>query len=187
MQVGTIQNSLNALKSMGSVYGVILVREQTVIYSDCPYGADKVKQLAGSLDDISFYFTKERRQVDQVSFGYDSGNVVIVMDDPHRLVLFHSSIEDVDLIAKSAKAFLLDYQMGMFTEAFAKKQSQQQAYDTVAPPDPTTQQIRSQVPQRPGTQRISLKAEQGFDQTAPIQPLLDPAAGAAPRPQARGR
>ncbi len=172
MRVETIQSSLGALKSSGSVSGVILSRESQIIYADVPLAQDRVGQIATVLDDIGFYFKKENRKVDQLAFGYDGGNLVIVMDEAYRLIILHSLIDEIDFIAKSAKSFLIDYQMGLFAAEFEKDHNQERAIETVSP-EPrviTQEQIRVQEPLRPGTQRITLRAEKGFEITEPIQP-----------------
>ena len=177
MKVETIQSSLSGLKSAGSVFGVILARESQVIYSDVPFTQDRVDHVVTVLDDIGFYFKKENRNVDQLAFGYDGGNIVVVMDEGYRLIVCHSVNDEIDYIAKAAKAFLIDYQMGLFAAEFEKDLNQDRALNAVSPePQPVTaEQIRAQEPQRPGTQRINLKAEKGFDETEPLQPRTNPA------------
>lgn len=177
MKVETIQSSLGGLKSAGSVFGVILARESQVIYSDVPFTQDRVDHVVTVLDDIGFYFKKENRNVDQLAFGYDGGNIVVVIDEAYRLIVCHSVNDEIDFIAKAAKAFLIDYQMGLFAAEFEKDLNQDRAMDAVSPePQPVTaEQIRVQEPRRPGTQRINLKADKGFDETEPLQPRTNPA------------
>ncbi|MDF1752260.1 MAG: hypothetical protein P1U89_05715 [Verrucomicrobiales bacterium] len=191
MKVETIQSSLGGLKSAGSVFGVILAQEGDIIYSDVPFTQDRVAHVVTVLDDIGFYFKKENRKVDQLAFGYDGGNLVVVMDEAYRLVVCHSQNDEIDFIAKAAKAFLIDYQMGLFAAEFEKDQDQERAIETVSPePQVITQeQIKVQEPLRPGTQRITLRAEKGFDKTEPLQPRPRSATGAndqsPDRPRAR--
>lgn len=169
-----MQSSLNALKSSGTVFGVILLQDNQILFSDVPFSSDRVDHLAGVMDDICFYFKKENRKVDQLAFGYDGGNLVIAIDESYRIIVLHSLHDEIDFIAKAAKAFLIDFQMGMFAEEFEKDQNQEKAIETISPePQPlSAEQVRAQEPQRPATQRITLRAEQGFDQTEPIQPQL---------------
>lgn len=191
MKVETIQSSLGGLKSAGSVFGVILAQEGDIIYSDVPFTQDRVAHVVTVLDDIGFYFKKENRKVDQLAFGYDGGNLVVVMDEAYRLVVCHSQNDEIDFIAKAAKAFLIDYQMGLFAAEFEKDQDQERAIETVSPEPQiiTQEQIKVQEPLRPGTQRITLRAEKGFDKTEPLQPRPRSATGAndqsPDRPRAR--
>ncbi|MDF1811807.1 MAG: hypothetical protein P1V20_06320 [Verrucomicrobiales bacterium] len=191
----TIQSSLGGLKSAGSVFGVILSREDSVIYSDVPFQQDRVNHVVTVLDDIGFYFKKENRRVDQLAFGYDGGNIVVVIDESYRLVVFHSLNDEIDFIAKAAKAFLIDYQMGLFAAEFEQDLNQARALEAVSP-EPrsvTPEEVKIQEPLRPGTQRITLQAEKGFDKTEPLQPrtqrpVTTPSqatATAQPRPRAR--
>ena len=174
MKGETIQSSLSALKSAGSVFGVILSQESEVIYSDVPFSSDRVAHVATVLDDIGFYFKKENRVVDQLAFGYDGGSLVVVIDEPYRIIVCHSQQDEIDFIAKAAKSFLIDYQMGLFAAEFERVLNQQSALETVSPEpkDITPEQIKVQEPHRPGTQRITLKAEKGFDDTEPLQPRM---------------
>jgi hypothetical protein len=171
VRVETIQSSLSALKSSGSVFGVILAHESHIIYADVPFAQDRVGPLAAVLDDIGFYFKKENRKVDQLAFGYDGGSLVVVMDEAYRIIVLHSLVDEIDFIAKSAKSFLIDYQMGLFAAEFEKDHNQERAIAIVSPEPQTItpEQIRVQEPMRPGTQRIALRAEKGFNQTEPLQ------------------
>lgn len=172
MTTKTIQSCLGALKKSGSVFGVILARENQIVYADVPFSNERVSHVANVLDDIQFYFKKENRHVDQLAFGFDGGNMVIVADEDYRIIVFHSLSDEVDLIAKSAKSFLLDYQMGLFASEFQVDQNQERAIESVSP-EPrqmTPEEAQQQAAIRPGTQRITLKAESGFDDTQPLQP-----------------
>lgn len=172
MNIKTVQSCLGALKSSGSVFGVVLTKDDHVAYSDVSFSEDRVKHLATVLDDINFYFKKEHRNVDQLAFGFDGGSMVIVSDEAYRVVVFHSASEEVDLIAKAAKSFLLDFQMGLFADEFQVDQNQERAIESVSP-EPrklTPEEAKAQEALRPATQRITLKAEKGFDETQPLQP-----------------
>lgn len=172
MKVDTIQSSLSGLKSAGSVFGVILAQENQVVFSDVPFTQDRVEHVVTVLDDIGFYFKKENRKIDQLAFGYDGGNLVVVLDEAYRLIVLHSLNDEIDFIAKAAKAFLIDYQMGLFAAEFEKDLDQDRAIETVSPePEAVTpEEVKIQEPLRPGTTRITLRAEKGFDKTQPLQP-----------------
>lgn len=182
MKPDTIKNCLTELKNSGSVFGVILSKENSVIYSDVPFTEDRVANLATVLDDIQFYFKKEERLVDQIAFGFDGANLLIVSDDNYRVVVFHSLANEIDLIAKAAKSFLLDFQVGLFASEFEKVANQDAALQAVSPkPEQISpEQARQQAANRPATQRIMLKAEAGFDDTQPIQPNPDRVVHSAP-------
>ena len=176
MKPETIQSSLSALKSAGSVFGVMLTKESQVVYSDVPFAGERVEHLASVLDDVGFYFRKEKRNVDQLAFGYDGGNVVVAIDEPFRLVVLHSLHDEVDFIAKAAKSFLIDYQMGLFADEFEKVLSTDQAMDKVRPrplEDKPEQERAAQQPHRPGTERITLQAEKGLEKAQPVRPKLN--------------
>lgn len=186
----TIQASLGALRGSGSVFGVMFAREAEVLFTDVPYSRDRVDHVVGVMDDICFYFLKENRSVDQLAFGYDGGSITVVIDDSYRLIVLHSLPAEVDYIAKAGKAFLVDYQMGIFATEFEREPDLSKAMAAVnpLPQGSPADQGTVQEPYRPATQRIALKAEAGFDDTEPIQPMLNPvpaAASAPSRPRAR--
>lgn len=174
MKGETIQSSLDALKSAGSVFGVILSQKNEVIYSDVPFSGDRVAHVVKVLDDIGFYFKKESRIVDQLAFGYDGGSLVIVIDEPYRIIICHSQQDEIDFIAKAAKSFLIDYQMGLFAAEFEKVLNQQGALETVSPEPKkiTPEEVRAEEPHRPATQRITLKAEKGLNEAESLQPRM---------------
>ena len=62
--------------------------------------------------------------------------------------------------------------MGLFAAEFEKDLNQDRALDIVSPEPQTLtpEEVKIQEPLRPGTTRITLRAEQGFDKTEPLQP-----------------
>ena len=86
-------------------------------------------------------------------------------------MIFHSIPDEIDIIAKAAKSFLLDYQVGLFAAEFNKGASQDAAMQAISPKPVqlSAEEARQQAAKRPATQRIALKAEAGFDDTQPLQ------------------
>ncbi len=105
--------ALDALRQAGSVYGILLVREKELLYHDSPYLEAQAIELVSTLDDIAYYFDQEKRAPDQLSFGYDGGNLLILLLGPFRMIVFHHQFEEVDAVARSARAFLKDHAMGL--------------------------------------------------------------------------
>ena len=75
-----------------------------------------MNEVVALIDDILEYVSNQGREVDQLCFGYDGGNLVIVTDDDYRLIVMHMQPDEVDFIAKAARAFLIDFQVGLFAE-----------------------------------------------------------------------
>lgn len=111
--------ALGALRQAGSVYGILLMREKELLYHDSPYLESQAVDLVSTLDDIAYYFEQEKRAPDQLSFGYDGGNLLILMLGPFRIVVFHHQFDEVDAVARAARAFLKDHAMGLLVAGLA--------------------------------------------------------------------
>jgi hypothetical protein len=106
-------SSLESLRNAGSVFGLILSEGQDVIFDDTPLTPEGVKELAITLDDIAYYFEQEKRNPDQLAFGFDGGNLLILLAGVYRLVFFHHETSELDFVAKAGRAFLKDYLTGL--------------------------------------------------------------------------
>ena len=111
--------ALAALRHSGSVFGVLLTRGHEVLYQDTALPEDRLVELAIHLDDIAYYFEQDNRDPDQISFGYDGGNLLLQLRGDLRLVLFHHKVDEVDELAKASVAFLKDYEMSALVEKWA--------------------------------------------------------------------
>ena len=112
----SIQGPLTALRHAGSVCGVCLVRGTELVVNLFPFSEDRMNEVVALVDDISGFLANQGRQVDQLCFGYDGGSLVIVTDEDYRLIVMHMHPDEVDFIAKAARAFLVDFQVGLFAE-----------------------------------------------------------------------
>ncbi len=115
----TFAAALGALRHAGSVYGLVLTRRAEVLYHDAPCGEAKARELAATLDDIAYYFEQERRAPDQLVFGYDGGNLLILLLGEFRMVVFHREGDEVDFVARAGRAFLKDHAMDLLVHEFA--------------------------------------------------------------------
>jgi len=104
-------SAIGALRHSGSVFGVLLTRGHELLYQDTTISEPRIRELATVLDDIAYYFEQEKRSPDQLSFGYDGGNILLQLRDDLRLVVFHHRSDEVDRVAKASAAFLKDYGM----------------------------------------------------------------------------
>lgn len=116
MSKESIQGPLSALRNAGTVCGVCLARGSEVLVNLFPFSEGRVGDMAMALEDIQAYFSKKDRVVDQMSFGYDGGCVTVVEDGEFRLMVMHMLADEVDFIAKAARAFLADFQLNLFAE-----------------------------------------------------------------------
>ena len=116
MSKESIQGPLTALRNAGTVSGVCLVRRNEVVVNLFPFSESRVSEVISLIDDIVLFLAGKGRQVDQLCFGYDGGNLVIVTDDDYRLIVMHTHPDEIDFIAKAARAFLIDFQVGLFAE-----------------------------------------------------------------------
>lgn len=115
----TFAATLGALRHAGSVYGLVLSRRREVLYQDAPCGEARATELAALLDEISCYFEQERRSPDQLFFGYDGGQLLILLLGEFRMVVFHREPGEVDFVARAGRAFLKDYAMDQRVREFA--------------------------------------------------------------------
>ncbi|MCB1235816.1 MAG: hypothetical protein KDM91_12170 [Verrucomicrobiae bacterium] len=139
MSQESIQGPLSALRNAGTVCGVCLARETEVLLNLFPFSAARVEEMVTVVDDISLYFAEKGRGVDQMSFGYDGGNLVIVADGDYRLIVMHMLADEIDFIAKAARAFLADFQLGLFAEQMAEGNPRVFAEKASAPAEPAPQ------------------------------------------------
>jgi len=116
-QIFTI--ALGAIRHAGSVYGLILTRRQELLFHDTPFPEEKARELAATLDDIDFFFSQEQRSPDQLVFGYDGGNLLILLLGAFRMVVLHHQADEVDYVARAGWAFLKDYAMDLVVSEFA--------------------------------------------------------------------
>lgn len=116
MSKESIQGPLSALRNAGTVSGLCLTRGTEVLINMLPYSDRRVEDLASVIDDVFYYFENSRRDVDQFAFGFDGANMVVVTEGDFRLLIVHLLADEIDFIAKAARAFLIDFQLGLFAE-----------------------------------------------------------------------
>jgi len=181
-----LSSTLSALRKAGSVFGVIFTRENEVQFTDAPFTPQRIEEIVATLDDIAFYFQKQERTIEKMSFGYDGGNLTIVMDGLLRLVVLHSNADEVDFVARAGRAFLKDFQMSQFARHMGAGNMFERAREKMEanePAQPTPEEIAEQAALRPATQRVAVKAEQAVDPTSPITPQPRIAEAPAPAPE----
>lgn len=178
----SIDRPLAALRGAGTVFGVLFFKGVDVVFNETPFSADRIVELAQTLDDISFYFVNEGRDIDQMSFGFDGGNMLIVSDQDCRIVVMHSITDEVDFVAKASRAFLIDYQMGIFASELNEKGSE--LAQSIASGDDPQESLPVEEPAVINVAPIPAAAEEEDHSaaTGPIQPILA-AAPAAPATQ----
>jgi hypothetical protein len=141
MSKESIQGPLSALRNAGTVCGVSLARGSEVLVNLFPFSEARVADMAMALDDIQAFFRQNGRSVDQMSFGYDGGCVTLVEDGEFRLIVMHMLADEVDFIAKAARAFLADFQLNLFAEQIAAGNTRLNGFVTGAPAPAALMQI----------------------------------------------
>ncbi|MFV1995776.1 MAG: hypothetical protein ACC661_10095, partial [Verrucomicrobiales bacterium] len=119
MSKESIQGPLSALRNAGTVCGVCLTRGSEILVNLFPFSESRVNSVVSAIDEIQGYFQQQQRKVDQMSLGYDGGCLCVVEDDEFRLIVMHMLADEVDFIAKAARAFLADFQLDLFAEQIA--------------------------------------------------------------------
>ncbi len=158
MSPNTLSSALDALKTTGSVFGIFLSKGEKLIFQDAPFSEVRIAELATTLDDIALYFVQESRSPDQLSFGFDGGNLLVLIEGSHRLAVFFHHAGEVDLLAEFARAFMKDFASSVL---IGNRQT------TGAAEMPVTQQDRPNG----NTARIAAQARRPIDPTSPIQPI----------------
>ena len=157
MSPQTLSSTLDALKTTGSVFGIFLSKGENLIFKDAPFSDERISELAITLDDIALYFVQEKRSPDQLSFGFDGGNLLVLIEGEHRLAVFFHNSGEVDLLAEFARAFMKDFATSVLVES----------YHGGGQDDQGRQQERSNG----NTARIAAQAGRPIDPTSPIQPI----------------
>jgi len=112
----TFASAIGGIRHAGSVYGFILAHGHDVLFHETPFSEIRIRELAAALDDIVYYFEQEKRRPDQLAFGYDGGNLLILLLEDFRLVVFHHLADEVDFIARASRAFLKDHLMSRWIQ-----------------------------------------------------------------------
>ncbi len=116
MNPQTLSSALAALRRTGSVFGVLFTKGRVVLHQDTALPEDRLADLVANLDDIAYYFEQEKRRPDQISFGYDGGNLLLFLRGDLRLLLLHHQVDEVDDLAAAATAFLKDHAMSALVD-----------------------------------------------------------------------
>lgn len=107
----SLQNSLRALRQAGSVFGVVLARQNLPIFEDTALSGEKIAEVLATLDDICRFFEQEKRHPDQLVFGYDGGSLLVLLSGPFRLVVFFHLADEIDFVGRTARALFKDFEM----------------------------------------------------------------------------
>ncbi|MEM7698796.1 MAG: hypothetical protein AAF236_10365 [Verrucomicrobiota bacterium] len=180
MRSQVLQANLNSLRKSGSVFGLVMARETTVMFSDVAFSAKAVTGIVQTVDDIIFYYAKEHRSPDTFAFGYDGGNLLLVTDEFFRLIVWYSDETGIDRVTRSARSFLKDYKASLITDQLEKGlslvEAERVAFSEAELPDVLDGE---DALARPVTERISARAKGPIDPTSPIAPVLPPGAKAS--------
>lgn len=153
MSEESIQGPLSALRNAGTVCGVCLSRGSEILINLFPFSEARVSDMTMAMDDIQSFFKSKGRRVDQMSFGYDGGCATLVEDGEYRLVIMHMLADEVDFIAKAARAFLADFQLNLFAEQISAGNSRltgliptSAAASEPPPAQPKTEPMKRETP-----------------------------------------
>ena len=120
MNIESLEKPLQMLRKSGTVSGLCLARGREIIYNLFPFSEERVADFIGVIDDILLHYQGQNRHIDQMAFGFDGGNSVVVADAELRLVVFHMRDDEVDFIAKASRAFIVDYQTALAVIAMSE-------------------------------------------------------------------
>ncbi|MGD9748754.1 MAG: hypothetical protein AB7V57_20605, partial [Verrucomicrobiales bacterium] len=95
MNIESLEKPLQMLRKSGTVSGLCLARGREIIYNLFPFSEERVADFIGVIDDILLHYQGQNRHIDQMAFGFDGGNSVVVADAELRLVVFHMRDDEV--------------------------------------------------------------------------------------------
>jgi len=117
MSPESLKSTLAALRSAGSVFGVLFSRDGETLFSDLAYSPERVADLTQVLNDIEQYFVQEERAPEYLSFGFDGGNLLLILREGYRIVILYHHADEADFILSAGSAFLTDFLSGKAAEA----------------------------------------------------------------------
>lgn len=190
MNKESIQGPLSALRNAGTVCGVCLSRGPEILINLFPFSEARVSDMTMAMDDIQTFFKSKGRRVDQMSFGYDGGCATLVEDGEYRLVVMHMLADEVDFIAKAARAFLADFQLNLFAEQISAGNTRLTGLippvpspEEPPPAQPKTEPMKRATPKPAPAPVPAPKAQPATPEAAPkVEP--EPAEEVAPTPEA---
>lgn len=166
MSPQTLTANLEGLRNFRSVFGVVFSRGDEVIFSDASVPGESLAEMAITLDDIAYYFKDEDRDPDQLAFGYDGGNLLVILDVRFRLVVLHHNHDDVDIIAHAANSFLKDYRIGLIAERVSLGDTVEEAAISAEARQAIDAPLSGEPPPQP-----SDRGQKTVDPTQPISPI----------------
>jgi len=103
------EEPLAVLMAAGTVRGACLLRQGEVIYEKFPYSAARLVKVCRVVEGLTKEFRGQGRSVDQMAFGFEGGNLLAVTVEDYRLIIMHLMSDEIDFLAKSARAYLADF------------------------------------------------------------------------------
>ncbi len=123
MNISEISGMLGELAGAGSVEGLLLTRRLEIIYSENRFEESQLIELVRRMEDVAAYYQGEKRSVEQLVLGFNEGNMLFLFDASFRLVITYSNPEDADILGKTARALLRDFQMHQLVDHMADGKS----------------------------------------------------------------
>ncbi|NOX99393.1 MAG: hypothetical protein GXP30_06645 [Verrucomicrobia bacterium] len=105
---GTSTEPLEVLIAAGTVRGTCLLNNGEVIYETFPYSAARLVKVCRVVEGLTKEFKNQGRNVDQMAFGYEGGNLLAVSVGNHRIIIMHLMNDEIDFLAQVARACLED-------------------------------------------------------------------------------
>ncbi len=105
---GISTEPLEILIASGTVRGTCLLKQGEVIYETFPFSATRLIKVCRVVDGLTKEFKDKGRIVDQMAFGYEGGNLLAVSVKNYRLIIMHLMNDEIDFLAKVARACLED-------------------------------------------------------------------------------
>jgi len=92
----------------GTVRGTCLLRNGEVIFEIFPYSAARLVKICRVVEGLTKEFNDQGRSVDQMAFGYDGGNLLVISVKNYRVIFMHLMSDEIDFLATAARAHMED-------------------------------------------------------------------------------
>ncbi|MCF6311123.1 MAG: hypothetical protein L3J39_01605 [Verrucomicrobiales bacterium] len=99
---------LSAIMTAGTVIGICLLKNGSIVHENFPCSPPDLVKICRVIDGLTQECESQGRKVDQMAFGYDGGNLLAITIGDHRLLIMHLTSEEIDFLAKTARAYLKD-------------------------------------------------------------------------------
>lgn len=99
---------LGVLRTSGTVLGTCLLKKGEILDESFPCNGPSLVKVCRVIDGLTKECKMQGREVDQMAFGYNGGNILALSIGDYRLIIMHLMTDEIDFLANTARAYLKD-------------------------------------------------------------------------------